>query len=377
MAKKKYPRLANGFGSIRKLSGKRTKPFVVLAPAREYNNKGIPVYERPLTYTDTWNKAFSVLCMYHAGTWTEGAEIPAAIPDLAKSDLNIIVNDIMKKLAPAYTSNVGITFKEVYELFFDYKFNQDKKEYSQSSINNMKAAFKNCSALHERTFKDIRYKDLQKIVDDCKLKHASKELIVNLLKQLYNYAEILELIDKNYSKHVKINTPDDDIHGVPFSDKELTTLWKNKSNEIVRVLLIMCYSGFRINEYTNIKIDFHEGYFLGGSKTAAGRNRVVPIHSGIYNLVKQQVDDKGAIVVSPSDFRKQMYSTLKGINIEKHTPHDCRHTFAMLCDKNGVNEILKKRMLGHSFQDVTNKVYGHSDLEMLKNEIKKIVINCY
>lgn len=107
MAKKKYPRLANGFGSIRKLSGKRTKPFVVLAPAREYNNKGIPVYERPLTYTDTWNKAFSVLCMYHAGTWTEGVEIPAAIPDLAKSDLNIILTLPMPKgrgfLLPATT----------------------------------------------------------------------------------------------------------------------------------------------------------------------------------------------------------------------------------------------------------------------------------
>ena len=69
-----------------------------------------------------------------------------------------------------------------------------------------------------------------------------------------------------------------------------------------------------------------------------------------------------------------MYETLDLLGIEKHTPHDCRHTFSMLCDKYGVNENDKKTMLGHAFQDVTNKVYRHRDLEELRKQIEKIEV---
>lgn len=69
-----------------------------------------------------------------------------------------------------------------------------------------------------------------------------------------------------------------------------------------------------------------------------------------------------------------MYETLGALGIEKHTPHDCRHTFNVLCDKYKVNERDKKYMLGHAFTDITNKVYMHRDLEDLRNEIEKIEI---
>ena len=78
------------------------------------------------------------------------------------------------------------------------------------------------------------------------------------------------------------------------------------------------------------------------------------------------------------------YPTLERLGIigsPKHTPHDCRHTFSALCEKYGVRENDRKRMLGHSFgNDVTNAVYGHRTLEELREEIEKIkvpfVTNC-
>ena len=60
--------------------------------------------------------------------------------------------------------------------------------------------------------------------------------------------EIYELCDKDYSVHVRINTEDDDEHGVPFTDDEMKILWENKENDVIQMLLIMCYSGFRITE---------------------------------------------------------------------------------------------------------------------------------
>lgn len=70
-------------------------------------------------------------------------------------------------------------------------------------------------------------------------------------------------------------------------------------------------------------------------------------------------------------FRDKMYTQLTTLGIEKHTPHDCRHTFSRLFEKYKVMENDRKRMLGHKIGDVTNDTYGHRTLEDLRNEIEK------
>ena len=58
--------------------------------------------------------------------------------------------------------------------------------------------------------------------------------------------------------------------------------------DTVRVILIMVYSGFRIKEYETLEfVDGEVPYFKGGLKTAAGKNRVVPVHSKIIDLVRE------------------------------------------------------------------------------------------
>ena len=71
-------------------------------------------------------------------------------------------------------------------------------------------------------------------------------------------------------------------------------------------------------------------------------------------------------------FRDKMYTQLTTLGIEKHTPHDCRHTFSRLCEKYKVMENDRKRMLGHKIGDITNDTYGHRTLEDLRKEIEKI-----
>lgn len=123
-------------------------------------------------------------------------------------------------------------------------------------------------------------------------------------------------------------------------------------------------------------VNLKEGYLQGGLKTKAGKNRIVPIHSGIRELVEKRMKrDKMLLLSSANKFRNDMYAALERIGIDKHTPHDCRHTFNVLCDKYKVDERDKKLMLGHTFQDVTNKVYGHRSLEDLRNELEKIKIH--
>ena len=151
-------------------------------------------------------------------------------------------------------------------------------------------------------------------------------------------------------------------------------MWANKNDPIVEMLLIMCYSGYRITAYKTITTNTEDWYFQGGIKTASGKDRIVPIHSSIQPLVKARMERDGCILkMSKVYFRSKVYPTLSRLGVTKHTPHDCRHTFSRLCEKYGVNENDRKRMLGHSFgNDITNGIYGHRTLEELRNEIEKI-----
>lgn len=71
---KKYPKLPNGYGSIKKLSGNRRNPFAVYPPATELIAPGQYAPVKAICYVDDYMKGFSVLTAYHAGTYYPGFE---------------------------------------------------------------------------------------------------------------------------------------------------------------------------------------------------------------------------------------------------------------------------------------------------------------
>ena len=380
--RKKHPKLPNGYGSIKYLGKNRRNPYAVHPPVTDYTDEGVPITPKALCYVDDWMKGFIILTSYKAGTYTKGDERDIILPIDQKS-LEIIA----QRLLSDYNKAQGIveekrepekTFAEVYKEFWKYKFENEKgKKLSESSKRSIQAAFKNAKALHDRPFRELRHDDLQSVVDNCPLKHSSLELIVHLFRQMYAYADIYELCYKDYSAHIKINKEDDDESGVPFTDNDLKILWNNKGDEIVEFILIMCYSGFRIRAYKNLEINLKDTYLKGGIKTKASKDRIVPIHSAILPLVKRRLKAGSIFPSTYSSFLKDMSNKLSELGIEKHTPHDCRHTFSALCEKYGVNENDRKRMMGHSFgNDITNAKYGHRTIEDLREEIEKIKV-CY
>lgn len=370
--RKKYPKLPNGFGSIRYLGSGRRNPYAVHPPATERTPYGFKP-AKALCYVDSWTKGFLVLNAYKAGTYTPGMEIE--VPDARHADT------LIQRLLADYNRITGLSqdeyhkFSQVYQDFWDYKY-KSGKEYSKSSRDATIKAYKNCHALHDKVFAKIRHADLQAVIDNCPHGRASKELICTFLKQIYRYAVIYDLVDKNYAEYIQVNAPEDDEHGIPFSEEELKKLWKYKDDPTVSMILIMCYSGFRLTAYKTLEVNLEEGFFRGGIKTTSSKGRIVPIHSAILPLVERRISDSGELMRnSTSAFRKSMYKALDALQIDRHTPHDCRHTFSALCERYGVAENDRKRMLGHSFgADITNQVYGHRTLDDLRTEIEKIVV---
>ena len=116
--------------------------------------------------------------------------------------------------------------------------------------------------------------------------------------------------------------------------------------------------GYTREEYETIDIDTRFNLF---------------VMDDFVDIVKRRIERDGALLaIKPGTFRQMMYEYLKEIGIERHTPHDCRHTFSRLCESYGVRENDRKRMLGHKVGDITNDVYGHRTLEELRTEIEKI-----
>lgn len=377
--RRKHPKLPNGYGSIKKLSGKRRNPYAVYPPSKGLDEKGNPIMEPAICYTDDWYKGFAVLTAYKAGTYVKGMEVDLDISSGDTQSLSKLTKQMMQTYSQL-TQNISgkassKTFSEVYELFYKDKFEGvNSKKYSQSSISSTRVAYKNCSALHNKPFDSLITADLQNVIDTTKLKHSSLELIVSLYHQMYSYSIANNICQTDYSAFVKIKIEDDDEHGVPFTDDDLKILWQHTDDEIVRITLIMCYSGHRISELKIIDVDIESKAFTGGIKTKTSKNRVVPIHSAILPLVETQLKKGKLLPYSTTNYRNLLYAKLEELHIEKHTPHDCRHTFTSQATKYNVNPYDIKRMLGHAFQDVTNSVYVHRDLEDLRTEIEKIKI---
>ena len=372
--RKKHPRLPNGYGSIRYLGKRRRNAYAVHPPADIDGNR-----PPAICYVDDWMKGFIVLTAYKAGTYTPGMEADLELPDAAATGS---MENLANKLLADYSRVKGVeppeperTFAEVYQAFYNSKFKKGHR-FSEQTMRSTRAAFNNCSDLHDKSFRALRSEDLQQVIDDCPLKHASLELILSLYHQMYHYADGQGWCDKRYDRFVSINKADDDISGVPFTDEELLLLWDHKDDPDIELLLIICYSGWRISELLSLTINLENRSFYGGIKTRAGIGRIVPIHPLILPLVKRRLDAYGSLMpISPDAYRKNLKTALKALGLlgePEHTPHDGRHTFSRLCERDNVRENDRKRMLGHAFQDVTNKVYGHRTLEDLRSEIEKI-----
>lgn len=371
--KKKHPRLPNGWGSIRDLGKGRKNRFAVHPPSKETNEKGNYIRPKPLCYVSDWYVGFAVLNAYRAGTYKPGDEISFTQKKIMDASL---YDDLVKRILADYSAqktftviNNTPTLKAVYNEFYERKFGDNApRKLSKQTDNLFRSAFTHFKTLEDVSVSMITVNDLQKIFDDCQLKKPSVKLMKTCIKQILDYAVSRNVIEKNPADAIIIPDRQEAEHGVPFSETELKALWKNQKDPINEMLLIMCYSGFRIAAYKTITINLDRKYFQGGIKTQASKDRIVPIHSAIFPLVKRRLDRDGTLLKSKELFIKALKERNTG-----HTSHDCRHTFSALCEKYGVNENDRKRMLGHSFQnDITNAVYGHRDLEDLRKEIEKI-----
>ena len=341
---RKFKRLPHGFGCVRMLHGRRRRPYAAYPPVTEYTLTGSPVQQKAIGYFETYNDAYSALVSWHA----EGRP---------SSDL---------------------TFSQVYDRFLKDKFADpaSQLEFADSTVKNYKWAFGKCGPLHDKPMREIYRDDMQQLIDGLNLSYSSAGFLRTLFKGMFQYSIENGIVLKNYADFIKIKQRREYEKGVPFTQDEIDRLWAHQASYNVRIALILIYSGLRISELKKCEIDLDQGVFRNGLKTAAGKNRVVPIHSRILPFVRE-FDQSGFSVGNYQD--RLFHKTLTDLGFpyaaggEKHTPHDCRHTFSWLADRWKMDDFSKHLIMGHSLgKDTEKNTYGHRTLDELRAEIEKI-----
>lgn len=354
----KRMRNPNGYGSIVKLSGNRRNPYMVKVNTH-MDERYYPVYDI-LGYYPTWADASIALAKY---------------------------NDDPYDISAAH-----MTFAQLYKYYYDDKYVYASKKLSKSSMYCTQMAYRYCAPLHNQVYSSLRTIHFQRILDTGKDKdgkpfsHSVQEHILNLMRQMDAYGIGNGIIKSGYATYAKIKIDDDDEQGVPFTDEELRLLWSHKDIPFVDTILIYCYSGWRINELGLMplkNIDLENWTFTGGLKNKYSKNRTVPIHSAIQDMVRNRyhpefkslIYHNGQKNISEDVYREEFNNALLACGItEPHTPHDCRHTFNGLLRKAKSDDTCRYKMMGHAGRDINQKVYTHLTVDDLRPEIEKIQI---
>ena len=129
--------------------------------------------------------------------------------------------------------------------------------------------------------------------------------------------------------------------------------------------------------------DCYDNHFIGGSKTEAGKNRVIPIGPdglAAYQKIraKATMDGKPLLIDGYSgknktsdNFAKRDWKELmQECGIEDMTPYNCRHTFITRSIRAGMELPVLEAIVGHVDRETT-RIYTHLQAADLVAAVKK------
>ena len=335
-------RLPNGYGSVAKLSGKRRKPYIV-RKTTGFDERGYPIYSI-IGYAETREDGLLLLAKYNNDPWDiKGAKVT----------LNALYEQWLKERAV---------------------------KLSESNYKALKGAYRHCAHLEDLPYKSIRASQMQSAIDNCGKSYSQQSHIKNLWRHLDRYAFELDIINKCYSELLTSDSIPE-TGKIPFTAEEINRVWDNQDKPYVDTILIFLYSGWRLNELFNIKVsdvDLDAGIMTGGLKSRAGKGRIVPIHSKIFEIVKRRAAEGNEYLLSRNGkkYYAQMYhkiwrNMMKEMSMA-HTPHECRHTFRTWLDTAGANTRCMDLLMGHTSKSIGDRVYNHKTIKDLKNAIELV-----
>lgn len=348
-------KFANGYGSITRLSGKRRKPWMVrISEGKTYNEEKdeFEVNRYVLGYYSTRNEALEALVSYNKN--------------------------------PYSLSSNAFSFGEIYDIW-------KKENYpslSKSTTTSRDSAYKYCNPIKDIDIRNIRLSALQDIIDKCPHGSTTKKVIRTIMHNVFEYACLNDIVSKDYTEYIKIDDSDPTYERNIFSKSDVAYLWKHSDQWDCQLILILLYSGLRVNELlknksSNFNPDEHWIYVPSELAKNHSSVRYVPIHDKVYPFLlgfynRSRESGSESLMVNPSGsviaYNNFATRNLRRLNQNFHTAHrmhDTRHTFATAAHNCGMDQLTIQRILGHSPDTITERVYTHISIDDMKLELEK------
>lgn len=338
-------KLPNGYGSVTKLSGNRRNPFMVRKTIG-WNEKGYPIY-LPIGYTKSREDGLIMLAEYNNDPWDINAH--------------------------------KMTMNDLYELWLEKKY----PKLGKSLQGSLKSAYGHCKKIHLMRYREIKSVHMQDCIDKCGKGYSTQWAIKNLFGHLDKFALELDVINKSYAQLISADPIPETTKG-RLSDEQINKIWdiyESGKYPWSDSILVFIYTGFRISELLAIEaanVDLENRTILGGTKTDAGKNRIIPIHPLIYDMIVNRLNEKNRYLFSldgkrcsTTQYYEFWYEIIDQLG-EHRTPHECRHTFRSLLDDAGANKKCIDMMMGHKSKDVGERRYTHKSIEKLREAIELI-----
>lgn len=345
---KKFKKLPKGFGSITEVKKPVLNRFYVRIPMQLINGK---MKRKYLGYYPTYDIAFEKLLEYHYLNLSL-----EFIEEFTFGNLSInYLNDIEKR----YNRNNYLFIKKIVYDYFSDLFNKEMR--------------------------NIKYYTLQNKINQM-YKGESKKAII-FLRYIFNESMKLEIVNKNISL---LLVPSDKnkytINRRLYSKKDIENIINIDYTILVysNILKILLYTGARISEVLEIESDniyLDDRYILAGKKTKNGKNRIIPIHKEIYNIIKvyylkaKKDNSKYIFTIKGKNISMNMMNyhfkkIMKELNIDNNI-HSIRHTFVSRAKDLDLNESKIKKIIGHKTNDITDSIYTHYTHDSLIKLIDK------
>ena len=273
------------------------------------------------------------------------------------------------------TEKYNMTFEQVYEAWNSVHY----RDLSESGEAGYTLAYKHLEALKSKKIRDITTAEYQTEID--KQTRPSAEKCRQLISQLCKWGIREGILTINSGQFIKL-PPDTKEEVETFNDFEIAKLQKAaKTDEAAKLVCMLLATGMRIGELFGLKTDdVHEKYCIGGEKTEAGRNRIIPIRPEGREHFAYFRAKAGILLIDGYEGnklvnnyrRREYYPLLKKLGIDEKSPHSTRHTYAARAVKEGMPREVLQKILGHANYETTADIYVHSDLETLVGAVEVV-----
>ncbi|MDO5575190.1 MAG: tyrosine-type recombinase/integrase [bacterium] len=339
-------RRPNGCGTVVKLSGKRTKPYCAKVTCGwnydEEKDKLIQI-----------QKTIGTFATYEAA-------------DRARSDYVYDPYDIDAK---------KITFCELYKLW------ERDNEHKKNAKKYYATPFRKLKHIYNTPFHELKVARIQNIINEACDTESTRSQMKSLFNCLTDFAAFLDIVNVNkcnlidITKNLKPAEDDESSGRIPYTLAEMKQLMA-LDDDVSASIMLMILTGMRVDrEFLSLRrdnIDYEKKVIhIVDSKTGNGI-RYIPISKYADPYLHRLYDNNMYAFRVGMDkkyaynkYREKKYNdhvSKLGLN---HIPYDCRHTFATLTKRSGMDELTRKRIFGHSIKDFTDRVYTSTEYQDL------------